>query len=71
MIARNHDALSSQKDKSNVACGSSIPEVMSTMGSIEINGCEVSMSIAEKEDPAIDQAVAEMLIESYMRRCRA
>lgn len=47
------------------------PEVMSTMGPIEINGCVISMSFAEKEDPAIDQAVAEMLIESYMRRCRA
>ena len=71
MIARNHDALSSQKDKSNVSCGTSALEVMSTMGPIEINGCVISMSFAEKEDPAIDQAVAEMLIESYMRRCRA
>ena len=71
MIAKNHDALSSQKDKSNVACGHPIPEVMSSMGILEFGDCTVTMSFAEKEDPAIDQAVAEMLIESYMRRCRA
>ena len=71
MITGSHDALSSQKDKSNVGCDHPIPEVLSGMGSIEINSCMVSMSFAEKEDPAIDQAVAEMLIESFMRRCRA
>ena len=71
MIARNHDALSSQKDKDNVACCASRPEVMSVRGPLEINGCIVTMSFAEEEDPGIDQVVAEMLIDSYMRRCRA
>ena len=71
MITGNHDALLSQKDKNNVACHQLVPEVLSSMGPLEINGCMVSMSFTEKEDPAIDQAVAEMLIESFMRRCRA
>ena len=71
MITGNHDALSSQKDKSNVACGHPIPEVMSSMEPLELGDCIVTMSFAGTEDPAIDQAVAEMLIESYMRRCRA
>ena len=71
MITGSHDALSSQKDKSNVACGHPVPEVTSTMGPLELNDCMVTMSFAETADPTIDQAVAEMLIESYMRRCRA
>ena len=44
---------------------------MSSMGSLELGDCIVTMSFADKTDPTIDQAVAEMLIESYMRRCRA
>lgn len=71
MIAGNHDALSSQKDKRNVGCGHPTPEVMSSMGSLELGDCIVTMSFADKTDPTIDQAVAEMLIESYVRRCRA
>ena len=71
MNAENHDALSSQKHKGNVACCHPVPEVMSSMGSVKLGDCIVTMSFADKKDPTIDQAVAEMLIESYLRRCRA
>ena len=44
---------------------------MSMSEPIEIGDCSVTMSFAEKADPTIGQAVAEMLIEFYMRRCGA
>ena len=69
MITSTHDAVSSQKDKSNVTCCYGNREVMSTMQAIQINGCSVTMTFADKTDPTIGQAVAEMLIESFMRRC--
>lgn len=39
MISGNHDALSSQKDKRNVGCGHPTPEVMSSMGFLELGDC--------------------------------
>lgn len=71
MITGNHEVLSLQKDKKNITCYPPISEVMSTVGPIEINGCTVLMSFADDKDPTIDQTVAEMLIESFMRRCTA
>ena len=71
MVTRNHDTVLRQKDHKEAAGCRLVPEAMSAMGPVEINGCMVTMSFAEEKDPAIDQAVAEMLIESYMRRCSA
>ena len=71
MITSIHDAVSSQKDKGNVVCCTPEAELMSMMEPIEIGDCSITMSFAQKADPTIGQAVAEMLIESYMRRCGA
>lgn len=71
MITSIHDAVSSQKDKGNVVCCTPEAELMSMSEPIEIGDCSVTMSFAEKTDPTIGQVVAEMLIESYMRRCGA
>ena len=71
MITGNHEVLSLQKDKVNVVCCTPEAELMSMSEPIEIGDCSVTMSFAEKADPTIGQAVAEMLIESYMRRCGA
>ena len=71
MITSIHDAVSLQKDKGNVVCCTPEAELMSMMEPIEIGDCSVTMSFAENADPTIGQAVAEMLIESYMRRCGA
>ncbi len=71
MVAGIHDVLLSQKDKDRTTCYTPKTEVMSTLKPLAINGCIITMSFAEKVDPAIGQSVAEMLIESYMRRCGA
>ena len=71
MVTRNHDTVLLQKDQKEAACSRPAPEAVSAMGPVEIKGCMVTMSFADEKDPAIDQAVAEMLIDSYMRRCSA
>ena len=68
MMANVHDAVSSQKDKSNVGCGVPDTEVMSTVEPKDINGCKVFMHFAERENPQVQVSIANLLIEAFLKR---
>ena len=65
------DAVSSQKDKSNVACTASSPEVMSDVDPLEINDCKVFMHFAKDENPQVQINIANLLIEAFLKRREA
>ena len=68
MTATAHDALSSQKDKRNVACCVPEAEVMSNMEPMEINGCKVFMHFAKDYKPEVRVDIANLLIETFLKR---
>lgn len=68
MITSTHDAVSSQKDKSNVGCCFPNREVTSTVEPKEINGCKVFMHFAEQENPRVQVSIANLLIEAFLKR---
>lgn len=63
------DALSSQKDKSNVGCCDLEAEVMSDTRTMEINGCKVILRFAKEPNPQVETDIATLLVSSFVRRC--
>ena len=68
MTTRTQDAISSQKDKSNVTCCGFDTEVTSTVEPKDINGCKVFMHFAEHDNPQVRVSIANLLIEAFLRR---
>lgn len=68
MITSTHDAVSSQKNKSNVGCCVPDTELMSTVEPKEIKGCKVFMHFAEQENPQVQVSIANLLIEAFLKR---
>ena len=63
------DALSSQKDKNNVACCDLEAEVMSDTRTWEINGCKVILRFPKEQNPQVETEIATLLVSSFVRRC--
>lgn len=68
MITSTHDAVSSQKDKSNVGCCVPNRELMSSVEPKEINGCKVFLHFTEHENPQVQVSIANLLIEAFLKR---